>query len=390
MDPLPRVVLAQRASAAAMAAGVLTSWKLWLTTRLFPHFPVLDFVQQPPFPADFLLLALFLGAALGLVARPLNGALLRTFVAAVAVLLFLDQMRWQPWAWFYLLMTLPLACGQRADPRLLLHLQRLVVAGLLFWGGAHKLGFLGSGFAALYEGYLAAPVLADAGGTAREAVLLFGRLIPWLELGIAAALCWNRTRNGAALLAVAMHAVILLLIVPREHANVVVWPWNAAMILIVPGLFFRGPALEWRQALGDSGRRLWPVLFAVLVLFMPATYYAGLWDRALSFHLYTGRQQQLIVLLPAPRTLGLEPALRRQFVDSPHARGFRELNVDHWSDRELKVPLVSEDRILRRFMERWCAIGLPEGDILFVLHHPWLRDRPARRVGCGELQAGVK
>ena len=388
MDPLHRVALAQRAAAAGMAAGVLISWKLWVTTRLFPHFPVLDFVPQPPAPADFLLVALFLGVALGLVARPLNSALLRTFLAAGAVLLFLDQMRWQPWVWFYLLMTLPLACGPRAEPRLLLHLQRLVVAGLLFWGGAHKLGFLGSGFDALYEGYLAAPLLAAAGGTAREAVLLFGSLIPWLEMGIAAGLCWSRTRKGAPLLAVAMHAVILLMIVPREHTNVVVWPWNAAMILIVPALFFRGPALEWRQALGDSGRRLWPALFAVLALVMPATYYAGLWDRTLSFHLYTGRQQQLIVLLPAQRTLGLVPEVRRQFLESPQARGFRELNVDHWSDRELRVPLVSEDRILRRLMERWCAIGVPEGDLFFVLHHPWLRDRPDRRVTCGELQAG--
>ena len=88
MDPLHRVAFAQRAAAAGMAAGVLISWKLWLTTRLFPHFPVLDFVPQLPSPADFLLLALFLGAALGLVARPINGALLRTFLAAGAVLLF--------------------------------------------------------------------------------------------------------------------------------------------------------------------------------------------------------------------------------------------------------------------------------------------------------------
>ena len=186
MDPLRRVALAQRAVAAGMTAGVLISWKLWVTTRLFPHFPLLGPVPQPPSPADFLLLALFLGAALGLAARPLNGALLRIFLAAGAVLLFLDQMRWQPWVWFYLLMALPPACGPGASPRLLLHLQRLVVAGLLFWGGAHKLGFLGSGFAALYEGYLAAPLLGAAGGAARDAVLLFGSLIPWLELGIAA------------------------------------------------------------------------------------------------------------------------------------------------------------------------------------------------------------
>ena len=115
---------------------------------------------------------------------------------------------------------------------------------------------------------------------------------------------------------------------------------------------------------------------------MPATYYAGLWDRALSFHLYTGRQQQLTVLLPAQRTLGLVPELRRQFVESRQARGFRELNVDHWSDRELKVPLVSEERILRRFMERWCAIGFPEGDLYIRGPSPVAAGpaRPARHL----------
>ena len=141
------------------------------------------------------------------------------------------------------------------------------------------------------------------------------------------------------------------------------------MILIVPALFFRGPALEWRQALGDSGGARGRPSSRSRARHA-ATYYAGLWDRALSFHLYTGRQQHLIVLLPAQRTLGLVPEVRRQFVDSPQARGFRELNVDHWSDRELRVPLVSEVRILRRFMERWCATGVPEGELIFVLHHP--------------------
>ena len=383
---LSRVLFTQRVVACGAILGVLISWKLWVTSRHFPHFPVVDGVPQPPYPTDIVLVLALLAAAAGIAAKPLRRAFPILFLALGAVLLFLDQMRWQPWFYFYLLMTLPLAVSlsAAAGHPVLLHIQRMVVVGVLFWGGVHKLDFMGSGFANLYEGYLLAPVIGTLEGGLREAVLLCGRLIPWIELGIALGLCFNRTRSLAAILACSMHLIILLLIAPREHANVVVWPWNICMLLIALSLFFRGPPVRWREAFLQGGRlQGLAALVAVLVLAMPAAYYTGLWDRYLSFHLYSGRQQQVVLFLPATSTERLDPALGPHMVDSMKMVGYRELNLAHWSVRELDVPFISEERIMRRAMEIFCRSG--DGGLFFAIYHPWIPCKPARQVFCGDL-----
>ena len=379
------MVCAQRVVACGSLLGVLISWKLWVTTRQFPHFPVIASVPQPPFPIDIVLFLALLASAAGMVVWPLHRPLLFVFLGTSGALLFLDQMRWQPWFYFYLLMTLPLACGRPAESRILLnvHLQRLVVAGLLFWGGVHKLEFLNSGFANIYEGYLVFPILKHLHGPLREGILLGGRLIPWIEIGIAVGLCFNRTRHCAAVLACLMHAMILAVLIPKEHANVVIWPWNVCMILIELALFFRGSRVEWRRGFVEARRSRWLTgIVTLLVVVMPASYYLGIWDGYLSFHLYSGRVPQFLVFVRAPVAKNLSPALHLQLEDSPGLEGYKQLDVTRWSDQELNVPFVGEERIMQRFIERWCALGFEDRDLSFAIYNRWLPREPARQIFC--------
>ncbi|MGI9240823.1 MAG: hypothetical protein ACR2RV_08480 [Verrucomicrobiales bacterium] len=334
--------------------GMVLSWPLWLSGgRKFPVLPCFGLGELPA-PFDWCLFA----AALCLC----GAAMLRVWdrwviVALVAVLLLLgalDQMRWQPWAYQYLLCLAPMALVAGRDDRdglrASLDIVRLIVIAIYTWGGVHKFGVQ---FQRTYESDVVVGLLGATRGWLHDLILWSGHLVPWTEILIGILLLLPRVRIAGVLIALAMHAFILLTLGPFGLGNnSVVWPWNLAMAGMVVSLFYRFDGLALTEIF--AAKRLRPVAIAigVLVILMPARSYSKRWDQYLSFHLYSGHHQRMALMVSGATAAKMEPYYTRMMKPAQTAPGaeptHQELPIAGWAMYDLNVPMPSEDRMLLR------------------------------------------
>jgi hypothetical protein len=381
-----RARLSKIAVAAGCACGFVLSRRLWLSSvRDYPHAPVADFLRPPAFPLDFAWVgALFVLLALVAVsARPRK--YLAAFLVAAGLLALWDQSRWQPWFYQYYFMLAALALfpwgggGERIDERRAAALDacRLVVAGTYFWGGVQKLNPGFEGTMLLVLGRQLPQTLAATLAAAATFV------VPAVEILVGVALLTRRFRNAAVVLALATHAVVLLMLVP-SGTNTVVWPWNVAMAAAVVILFWRARDFSARRVLSHL-RRPFNLAVAVLFCVMPALGLVGLWDSYLSAALYTGGTKEAIIRFGEPVYAGL-PARARRAV-TREGEGYI-LSVRRWSFAELNVPAYPEERIFRRVARDVCERADTPGDVTLEIHQRprrWGEAGRTKTLDCASL-----
>jgi len=346
--------------AAALAAGLLLASRLFLATRAFPRAPVLDGwpLLQPPLDA-IALGALF--AALGGVAfapRPRWWATAATVLALVLALE--DQSRWQPWFYQYVAMIGALAVARDSGDTLAAW--RVVLVGLYLWSGIQKLNvtFMARAFPWLVE-----PVAAAFPAGTREILLSGWVVVPMTEIAVGLGLLVPRLRNAAVVAAIATHVVIFGLLGPLAHGtNVVIWPWNVAMAVLVALLFWnaRGPS-----ALDAIVPRRIGAHAAMLALFvaLPVLSFAGRWDSYLSGELYSGNIKIGAVSITDRVAARLPDAVRRHVVSD--RVGANVLDLHEWSMSELAVPSYPEDRVFRAAARDVCRLADNSGDVVLVV-----------------------
>jgi hypothetical protein len=356
--PTARLRWARIVVAAAFAAGLLLAPRLFLATRTYPRVPVLDGwpLLSPPFDAIMLgaLLAALCGVALA--PRP------RWWAGAVTVLALVlaadDQSRWQPWFYQYAVMLAIFTVARDADDTLVAC--RAVLVGLYLWSGIQKLNatFMTNIFPWLVE------PLSGVLPVGLQRLLLSGwMVVPVMEIAVAVGLLVPRLRNAAVVVAIAIHVVVLGLLGPLAHAaNVVVWPWNAAMAVLVALLFWGGvPAAHVLvpRRLGAHAAAL--ALFGIL----PALSFFGRWDAYLSGALYSGNVK-VAALSVNDSVIARLPDVARRHVTRNRA-GATVLDVWEWSMDELAVPSYPEDRVFRAVARDVCRLAGDPADVALVV-----------------------
>ncbi len=199
-------------------------------------------------------------------------------------------------------------------------------------------------------------------------------IIPFLEIFIGLGLLTRRFRNGAVLVAVATHAAILLLLVASGE-NVVVWPWNVAMMAFVWTLFWRNKETTARSIV--AGKKAFQILVLILFGVLPSLSFAGLWDSYLSSALYSGNTYQTALYLEPAVLAKLPPAIH------PHVWQRSEpffLDINRWAYAELGVPVYPEPRVFRQVAKRICKYA--EGERLSL----WIKERPHPFTGLFESE----
>src|SRR6478752_4257605 len=138
MAPERQIALLKLAIVLALECSFLLSWKLWISTRLFPLSPVTNYLPTVPYPIDHIwfLSILIVLAAIGFLPRPRK--LILVFVCLAALLSLWDQMRWQPWFYQYVFMLAAIGLlawkGNRATgDRAALNGCKLIVASIYLW-----------------------------------------------------------------------------------------------------------------------------------------------------------------------------------------------------------------------------------------------------------------
>jgi len=348
----------------AVLVGIALSPRLWISTRSYPLVPIFNGLPSIPFPLDYLVAA----ALVGLLGIALFSAQPRKYligsVGVFGILFCLDQSRGQPWCYQYFLMLGALSFyswrrerGQQLETAL--NTCRLIVASIYFWSGVQKLNweFVASVFPDLMSPYLRRlPINIGSGA------LILSALVPLIEISVGLGLLTRRFRNISIALALMGHLVVFLLFVPTRR-NIVIWPWNLAMLVFVLILFWRERGTSYRDIL-FARRHVFHLVVLVLCGLMPAFSFFGLWDSYLSASLYSGNISSGTLLL-SEKVRGRLPSQVQDFVYTSTPRSF--LNVHRWSSSELNVPAYPEARIYHSVHRAVCNYAEDPDDVVLSI-----------------------
>ncbi len=386
--PASRVYWTKTIVALGMLVGVLLSFPLWVGGgRAFPLVPVIAGLSIPPMPFGWLL---FSAAALSLfvsifVSKP--KWYLFSSCILFSLLVFLDQTRLQPWVYQYLSMLLVagLFSWKRDDKEgrdAVLSTCRLMVASIFFWGGVQKISpqFLYGIFP-----WMIKPIVDVLPGFMGTLVAPLGFLVPSLEMGIGISLVSKGYRNIGIGFAACMCFFILWSIGPFGHDwNVIVWPWNIAMLLFVVILFAKTPNISFKEIVWVSHSWLHKGVLLFFV-FLPALYFVNIWDSYPSWSLYSGTINYGTVYVSNDVRTRLPEKYLPYIQTDPKNRNFFDLFL--WAMDELHVPAYPETRVFTGITREICKYSTEPSDVVLVTsgRFSWFNRDGKSTFACSDL-----
>jgi hypothetical protein len=338
---------------AGLFAGMALSLPLWLTRTDYPRVPVFDFIPSLLPPLDVVLLIAFGATLIVLVVRPHASGLALVVLGISALLMLQDQSRLQPWFIEYLLVLAAVAFSH--NEKTALNTCCLILAMVYFWSGVHKMN---TSFTTILFPWLVSPFvkLSDS-----SAIRHIGGLIPFVEMGLGLSLLSARTRRGGVIAVLGMHGFLVVVLSPLALGwNSVVTPWNLAMMVLVPLLFWHSQAAA-KEILAVR-RAYW-----IPLLILPVLSLCGIWDTNPSFALYSGNPMIASVALSRDATDKLHPSLK--VLAEPFGNLYR-VRLDDWSMATMNVPGYPAERVLRKVAQSFCPLHVQQEDVILVLEQP--------------------
>lgn len=349
----------------------LFSYKVWHTDRLFPVIPPFEFLDNIPNSVHLALFFIALGGIALLGIFPKSKVIL---VATIAIELFsclLDQSRWQPWEYQYLLTFLFFIFYHKNQKQFLNYFSFLIIA-TYFFSGLHKLN---GGF--LYTVWEKMILIRFCGFEANQiqniVVHYAGLALPIFEILAALGLLFSKNKRTFALLLVGMHVFILIFLSPLGiNYNSIVWPWNVVMILYLIILYYNhATIISLRNLLTGFNK----ISFTVIAIF-PLLSFFGLYDNYLSFNLYSGKLSSFRICIDEEKMgNNLKPYIsKNQFYCGSKA----SVSVDDWAMKEMNVALYPEERIYLEIQKKWNE-KYPNSDAEYVIYHyPYKKENSKR------------
>lgn len=345
-----------------LLAGFALSPKLWLSSRIYPLTPVWSFLKPLSSPGDDILFIALIALLIALAVAPRREIQAAAFALLLLVALQ-DQSRWQPWFYQYVLMLLAIALAGSGRQEAALNTCRLIVAATYIWSGLAKLN---PSFMSDTYPWLVDPLVKAWPAPAQWLVHHLAFLAPLLECAAGAGLLTTRFRRAALFFAIAMHVFILITIGPLGYRfNVIVWPWNLAMIVFLLILFFRRteePAA--RDIIWGRGFAFQKIVLVVFG-FMPVLSFFNLWDDYLSSALYSGNTTSGVIYLNDDAFNRLPEGIQ----DYPTTEGpdLNGLDIDDWSVGEMKVPACPQIRIYKNVVRTICEYVSNDSSVKLVV-----------------------
>lgn len=364
---LSRIEILKYVIVLEMFSGVLMSINLWTNIRSFPVVPVvenLDFINN----FQLILWPLLLISLLGVL---ISNKLLYVLIPTLFIYILGDQIRLQPWVYQYLIMfsILFFYTYLRKSKELknenqykILTLFRIILGGIYFFSGLQKLN---SNFIFEVFPWMIGPITNIIPFNLSNLWLVFGFIVPFVEMFIGINLFSNKNRKLALSLAVLMHIFILVVLGPLGHSwNSVVWSWNISMIFLCLLLFYKVSNfsfLDVKNVFKDHFAKIIIILF----LIMPFLSFLNLWDSYLSSSLYSGNTYQGEIYISRqvkenlPKDIG---KYTTTFKDNEF-----QLNINIWSFGELNVPVYPEIRVYKKILRDICLFSLDKNDMTLIV-----------------------
>jgi hypothetical protein len=325
--------------------SILLSHNLWAGDRWFPKTTFMDDYFGVPAPYDYIhliiLISLLIFSFISQKKAP------NIFLVLFCLYLcFDDQNRLQPWFYNYILILFILLFYKyRVDESnnyttVFISLQ-LLVALIYFFSGIQKMNasFVPDTFEWMVSSF--DKVLSER---QLNLVTKFGNGVPYFELIIGVGLLIKPLRYIIIPLVIIMHIFILMTLGPMgKDYNIVIWPWNIIMIILVL-LLFANVKQERFFDISFLFKGLSFYIVITLMLIFPIFSLKNQYDSYLSSSLYSSNLNdcQLILSNKAYKQL---PYYIRRFVVKKDDNNI--LYIKKWAAEELNVPCVPEYRIYK-------------------------------------------
>ncbi|MEX0669191.1 MAG: hypothetical protein WD060_01875 [Pirellulales bacterium] len=384
MSEEKRLATVARTLALAMLLCLGFSWRLWISTRLYPLVPALGLVPRFPWPLDVAVLVLLVVLLIALAFRPLSRPLAGAIVAVVAVLFLQDQSRLWPsfYLFFFLLLLLSSHGREGGEPAAgrTLAGMRFAVAMAYFWGGVQKL--TPHFFCAEFPWFL--KPLTDLVPVPIPGLPVIAAMAAGFEVLFGLGLLTKRFQAVAMYEGLAMHALILICIGPlRGNWNDSAWIWGQTMAVLLVLLFYAAP--PFRMTVMFDGARARNLVQAAVVVFLgvlPVLNNVNRWDSAISFNIYSGNVNRAQVLMYAdeaatlPAEMAVHVAIQGEWaVFDPNA----------WSMQQFNAGVYPEERIFRAILGVVCR-KLPTASARLVVEEKasWFLPKATHIHACGD------
>ncbi len=376
--------------AGGFIVGLWLTRKLWLGDRLYPLTPVWSGLPAVPDPVDHVVYYALIAVSVAILVAPKP----RPWLAAAAALYFsyslFDQQRWVPFFNEIGALLLVLAAHdwrsterERTDGAL--DTCGTVIALIYLWSGIQKLNY---NFVDRVGPWMLRPFLPES-LMAHAWWLSFPMLL--VEIGLCPLLFFRRTRSLGIVLAIGMHAFILLSAGPLGNdGNVQVWFWNIVSIALVL-LVFRGNERGPSAFLATPAfplQRLAVAFFGVMPIFnFVVIEPLGRWDDFQAATLYSGNESDGVVDLSNEDFERLPPLIQGAVWEMED--GTNMLKLRDWAYAELNVPDYHAFRVHRNAARTLCRMLDDSPTLRFrasAKSDPFTGEREWREVGCGELR----
>lgn len=344
----PTDVVLLRITCVAWFIAKVMSFKLWTADRLFPTIPTFDFLQFD----NSVHLGLYVISILGIAVVFFfpSKKIIASLIIVEIVSCLLDQMRWQPWQFQYLLTLMFFLFAK--DRKQFLSLFVLLMGCTYFYSGIHK--FDGSFLYTFWDKLVLTNYLHLDTQTIKMPVVHYLGLVPCLiEIVIGVGIIFFRNKKYFCIAALLMHLFIILIYGPTgtNHNNIIV-PWNVAMMLFLLVFIFRKEVPQLQMQFFRS--KLNTVAF-ILVGILPILSYFSQWDQYLSFNLYSGNTKILALCVDDVQQYPelqhyAAPTKTDNYCNSSHL-----IKLNNWALEELKVPVIPEERAFKKIKEQFNA-----------------------------------
>ncbi len=383
----------------------IISWKLWLTERLFPVMPAFNFLSAVPAIVHWILLLASVALLIALTIRPAYKPLQYILLLVEVCSCLLDENRWQPWEYLYLFILLLFVLNKSGKTLLLHSCFVIVLASIYFYSGIHKMqeSFVTHMWDhTILKRMLHLPIPFRS----KNWLHYCGYTLPIVECAGGVGLLFAATKKIAATLLIAMHVFILVLLGPLGTGyNLIVWPWNIAMIFYLYYLFIKnetvssiqfwcspgGRSNKWSVStpttaeprsvyspteirndnFGSTHRFYLPGFRLKILLFcwavFPALNFIGWWDHYLSWNLYSHTLPTMTICITDILTDNrLKPYLNKK-VNPLICEGNAQLNIQTWAMKEMNVPPYPELRNYKKIKAYWLK-NYPADKVDFIIY----------------------
>lgn len=335
----PKEVILIKITCIAWLIAKIISFKVWIADRDFPVVPVFDFFSLPN-EFHFSLFVFSLIGITSLFFLPNKKSVLISVIAIEIASCLLDYMRWQPWEYQYLL-TLLFFLFAKNRKHFFILLAFLLAATYIF-SGTHK--FSGSFLHSFWDNFVLYKLLGFSYSVTMNPFAHYsGLLLSIIEIAIGVGILFFSSKKYFVLLAILMHVLIALIFGPTGlNYNIIIFPWNLAMIALVGVLFYKNTEIKF--TLNFFRSYLNNVTF-FFVGVLPIFCFFGKWDNYLSFNLYSGNIKTLVICVEDVSKYSELKRYQSTYKNKRYCNDNYSINTTVWALDELKVAVYPEERV---------------------------------------------